>query len=283
MTDRVRDVLGRRYPSYHEPLWQARRWNRGGDPGELADAAELLAVLAEQKFPTVLRVWFEAALNRVKRGRRDEALELLADIDRRFGGRLDEDTYALWGRCHKDAGHAHLDRGLALPALAPTRGLAFEDADHEYARALVQYQKSYALAGNWFPGVNVAFLLFLRAGLAADRGQADESARLLGQSREVADKLTAGTNWLRRLPDDGVWHEAVRGEAEALRGAWDDAVRRYELALARPEVQPHHRDSIGRQLRRVVQACRLLGRPAPDDLAARLPDLAAQLSPATVP
>lgn len=295
MNPTVDAVLARAYPSFHEPLRIAWQLNRGG-PADLDSAARLLDALT-LKYPAALSVWFEAAFNRVRRiaplrdpaeraTARQKALELLHTIDGLFGGRLDEDTYALWGRCHKDAGHEHLDRGLALPASAGgpdeaerepasplVRSGAAGAAEAEYLKAEEQYDKGYRLKGNWFPGINVAFLRFLRAALAAQAGRVADSARLLREAQARAGELLAATGWAVKLPDDDIWHEATRGEARALRAEWDAAVAHYRNALARPGLQPYHPVSMGGQLRRVVQGWELLGQKPPADLKDQLPQL----------
>lgn len=273
--------LARLYPSYHEPLRIARQWNRGAAPDRAA-AADLLAGLVE-RYPTVLVVWYELALNRVKAGERLETLALLDEIHHQFEGRLDEDTFCLWGRCHKDVGHEHLDRGGPLPgggavpdrepASVLVQSGAAAAADREYELGRQRYEQGYDLSGGWFPAVNVAFLTFMRAALAKQMGRPDEAARLRREAQTLARKLLDRTDWVLKLPDDDVWHEATRGEARALQGDWSGAVEHYRRAAALPNAQPHHRESMGRQLARVLQGWNLLGEPARTDLAKELPEL----------
>jgi tetratricopeptide (TPR) repeat protein len=273
--------LKRLHPSYHEPLRVARQWNRGDTPDRAA-AAELLTGLAE-RYPTVLVVWYELALNRVKAGERPAALALLDEIHHQFEGRLDEDTFCLWGRCHKDAGHEHLDRGRRLPVggAVPERepdsplvqSGAAAAADREYELGRQRYEQGYNLSGGWFPAVNVAFLTFMRAALAKQMGRPDESARLRGEAQDLARDLIERTDWALKLPDDDVWHEATRGEACALQGDWPGAIGHYRCAAGLPNAQPHHRESMGRQLARVLQGWDMLGEAARIDLAAQLPEL----------
>jgi tetratricopeptide (TPR) repeat protein len=267
------------HPSYREPLAEARVLSRRAGEGDLARAEGLLDDLAK-RHPTALHVWFERAFNLVQQGRRGPALDLLADADARFGGHLDEDTLCLWGRCHKDPGDAHLARGLAEPVPADRR-VALEEADGEYATAADKYRRAFELAGDPFPGTNLATLAFVRAALAHQLGRGAEAARLRAEAdRQAADLLAGADRWRRRQPDDEVWHRAARGEASALRGLWDDAVAEYRAALklAAGDRAAFYAESMGRQLARVVGWYRLAGRPVARDLAADLPAFARYLA-----
>lgn len=290
MTDPVADLLARRVPHFREPLRVARLWNRGDDPADLDRAARLLTELTA-RYPAALHVWYERAFNLVRRGEYPAAVALLGDIDVRFGGRLDEDTYSLWGRIHKDAGDAGLGRGLAHPPGDPRRWVAFEAADREYELALVRYRKGFALAATGFPGVNVACLTLVRAGLARDRGFRGEADRLDPAAQERADRLAADArglaagllaatpSWPKRQPDDHIWHLATRGEANAVLGRWGEAAADYLAATAQPDLRPYHPASMGNQLRRVARAHHLLGDPVPPWFADRVPALAPYLDP----
>lgn len=282
MTDRVAELLGRRYPSHHQLLRVARLWNRGSDPADLDAAGELLAALtAPDRYPTALHLWFERAFNLVRRGRPSDAEELLAEVERRFGGRLDEDTYCLWARLPKDRGHVQLDFGLPLPVGDPSRSLAFELADEEYATAAGRYRRACESPGSGYPAVNVAFLALLRAALALARGRLPASEALAAEARQRAEALLApDLARVRRQEDDHIWQLATRGEAAAILGRWDDAVAHYHAAAGHRDAQPHHPQSMGGQLRRVTQAHGLLGRPVPADLHGRLPPLEPFLRPA---
>jgi|GEM_PF-2955393 len=273
MSDTVQTLLAHRFPGYQELLRVVRRWNRTGSPGDenRRRAEELLSVLID-RYPTALHVWYEWAF--AVRNQPTVALDRLARIDRQFHGRLDEDTYSLWGRCYKDKGHVQLDRGLAFPARSAERMLALTEADTEYKQASIQYEKGFKLSGNWFPGINLAFLTFMRAALARDRGLAEESARLLTEARRIAEELLAGSGrWFSHQPDDDIWHPATRGEASVLLGKWEEAIAHYTSAIRQRNALPRHLDSMGGQLRRIIQGYSLLDSPVLSDLAARLPEL----------
>lgn len=271
MADTVQALLERRIPSYQELLRVVRRWNRPDNPDNRPRADELLATLTS-RYPTSLHVWYEWAF--AVRKEPEKALARLVEIDRQFHGRLDEDTYALWGRCYKDTGHKHLDCGLALPARSPERMLALADADTQYKEASIQYGKGFELSWNWFPGINLAFMTFMRAALARDRGLAEESARLLEEAKRIARELLAESDgWQSRQPDDDIWHPATRGEASALLGLWDDAVAHYNAAVRQRTALPYHLKSMGEQLRWIIQGYSLLGHPVPPNLVVQFPQL----------
>ena len=86
-------------------------------------------------------------------------------------GRLDEDTYSLWGRCHKDSGDRHMSQGQAGLAGSPLQRSAFQEADEKYRLAIEKYRKAFEVAEGFFPGINVATLTFLRAGLCTSLGR----------------------------------------------------------------------------------------------------------------
>lgn len=266
-------LLARRFPSYHEPLRQARRWNRG-TADEREAAAELLAEL-QKRYPTALVVWYEGAFNLANRETREQTLNRLKAIEQKFGGRLNEDTHSLWGRCHKTAGHERLEAALLPTAKPEARAAALEDAERAYLHALEQYNKALVCAATGFPKVNVAFLKFVLAAVAREHGHAKRAEELLEESRNVARELLAG-DWQTALPDADVWHPATLGEAHALLGEWDAAALQYERAAAGPSAQLHHRKSMGKQLQRLVAACDLQNMPVSDAIRALAQSLSAE-------
>lgn len=276
MTDELRAkvdaLVAGRYPSFHEPLRQARRWNRG--TAEERDAAALLLAELEKRYPTALVVRYEGAFNLANRKQRERTLERLKQIEKEFDGRLNEDTYSLWGRCHKEAGHECLDAAQKPDAPPDARATALQDADRAYEHALEQYGKAVAVAASAFPAVNVAFLTFMRAALARATGRSTRADELLEGSQRLAKALLA-ENRPKVLPDDDVWQPAARGEAHALLGDWDAALDHYRRAADGPSALPHHRKSMGAQLARLLQAYGLLGLPTAQPIA----DLALSLSP----
>jgi hypothetical protein len=249
---------------YGGPLRVAWQWNRSGDPADLRKAEQLLALLtAPGEFEFALPVWYERAFNLVRQKRPGEAVRLLERIAVDFQHSLDRDTVALWGRILKDRGYARLDAG------------DLAGAERAFADAEAAYLRGFRSARDYFPGINVATLRFLRASLLRQIAEAglraggdatgvepalagrDAAAELLSAARTAAAELAAASGeWEDKLQDDAVWRLATLGEADVLLGRWADAELAYRTALTNPAVplQPFHPESIARQLRRLVAA-----------------------------
>ena len=201
-------------PDYHVPLDVAYRWNRGDETRSPA-AEQLLNCLIE-RYPAALHVWYEWAFNRAKQGRFDEAMKSLRRIDEIFGDAIGEDVYSLWGRCCKEAGDRYLENGRSCQRGSAEQRSAFEEADDAYAPAVPRYQQAYELQNGFFPGINLATLLFLRAGLNACLACPAEAASLRRQlSSDLATSLHQ-SKLLEKLPDDSIWRRATQAEAAIL-------------------------------------------------------------------
>jgi tetratricopeptide (TPR) repeat protein len=243
--------------SYRDPLTEAWAWNRSGDPARYSRAERRLADL-RRRFPHALQVRFELAFSLVKQGRRDEALAVVGEADRDFEGQLDEDTFGLWGRCSKVLGDTALARAEGLPA-GGGRLAAYAEADQRYAEAAARYEKGYNLAFDRFPGINLATLRLVRAGLARALGQRAASDELLRSARDLAARLLdTSAGWQRRLPDDEVWIPATRAEAELILGHWEASAGWYRVALDHPNRQPDHAGAMRDQVGRILSAYRRL-------------------------
>ncbi len=267
-SDDLKEVLDRRYPSYHEPLQIAWAWNRSAEPEKHDQARTLLDELVK-RYPHVLPVWYEQVYSVLKdRAKRDQALRLLAEIGERFRGMMDEDMLSLWGRCHKARGDELRLQGTPFPPGRPQRESAFAEADRAYREACMRYEQAYLLNRNGFPGVNLATLLLLRAALAADLKRPAERDDLLASSRRLAEELVqASADWKEKLNDDNIWIPATRGEAALLLGRWDAAAAHYRTAAGQPNRQPAHPKTMKDQIRRIVDAYALLGVQVEGDLA----------------
>jgi hypothetical protein len=259
-------------PSYHTPLAVAYRWNRG-DESDRGHAEQLLNRLVE-RYPAALHVWYEWAFNRAKQGRFDEALQSLQHIQEIFGDAIGEDAYSLWGRCYKEAGDRHLEDGRSCERGSAEQRSAFEDADDSYSLAALRYQQAFDVDGGFFPGINLATLLFVRAGLNACLDRKDEAASLRQRSLDQAVRL--GQSRLReKLPDDNIWRRATQAEAAVLQGDWKYAALRYRAALDQENRQAHHPVSMGHQLRRLIEAYGLFGESVPREPFLKVPELLA--------
>jgi tetratricopeptide (TPR) repeat protein len=261
-------VLNAGHDSYHKPYRIAWAWNRSKVPDDLKRAEQLLTRLTDpDQFAFAVPIWYERAFNLVRQGRPDEAVAVLKDVVARFPGLADEDILCLWGRIHKDRGSA----ALAADDLAA--------AEREFTRAEERYEKAYGLRGHRFPGINIATLRFVRAGLiktlasrpfgpgaetaGLDRETAgrDAAATLQESAREMAAVLVAArATWRDELADDAIWRLATLAEAYVLLGEWDTAKRAYADALAPGHnPQPFHAETMRDQLRRLLDAYVRLG------------------------
>jgi tetratricopeptide (TPR) repeat protein len=243
------DVMRRPYPSYHKPLETARIWLRDGE--HKSDALELLTML-RNKYAHVLAVGNEYVLALLENGRHPDAMTELGRLDRQFQ-EVDEETRCRWGRLYKQEGdRAWKDGDLVT-------------AESRYLQALEEYQRGYALRQGHYPGINQATLLLYLAALARQHKDAPHSQDYLRRAEAVAnDVLALRDKWPRDFPDDNIWHLATVGEANLLKRNWPEAATHYKAALGASNIQPFHRQSIGNQARRVLEALALLDvRPEP--------------------
>jgi tetratricopeptide (TPR) repeat protein len=245
----VEEVLGRPWPSYHRPLAIAGEWLRSGQ--RRGDAIRLLKWLRQQ-YAHVLAVGNELVLALLEDGRYAEAL---AELDRLKGQfrKVDEETHSRWGRVYKQEGDRAWKEGDLVTA------------ERRYREALEQYAEGYRMRQGHYPGINQATVWLLLAAVVRERGDTEGSLTYQRQSERIADDVLARRpHWTHDLPDDNIWHVATAGEAHLLKHDWARAAREYGLALRESNVQPFHRQTIGRQARRIIDAwARLDVRPEP--------------------
>lgn len=233
-------VLRRRYPSYHKPYQDARAWLREGGERK-ADALALLTQLREE-YPHVLVIGNELVLALLENDCHEKGLEELSRLEREFR-EVDEETRCRWGRVYKQEGDRAWQAGDRVRA------------ESRYCQALEQYEFGYGLRQGHYPGINKATMLLLLAAVARQRGEGARSVAYLRRAEETAEDVLARRDaWPRDLPDDNIWHPATVGEANLLRRRWADAAGQYRAALGEPNVQPFHRQSIGKQARRILDA-----------------------------
>jgi tetratricopeptide (TPR) repeat protein len=239
------DVMRCGYPSYHKPFSIAQAWLREGG-SRRGDALALLTLLRRQ-YGHVLAIANELVLALLESDRSDEALAELGRVKQQFS-EVDEETRCRWGRIYKQAG----DRARQAADLVA--------AEEHYRQALTQYDQGFGIRQGHYPGINKATMLLLLAALARQRRSDERSVDYLRQATAMADTVLARREWWTSdLPDDNIWHEATLGEAELLKQNWGEAVRHYEAALRPANVQPFHRQSIGKQARRILDAWAQLG------------------------
>ncbi len=249
MSDTTRTLLPRG-PSYHRALKQAQEWVRaGGD--RLSEAINLLLTL-RRNYGHVQAIGQELVLALLQAGRQREAIEQLDGLEHQFSRELDEETLSRRGRCYKDAA----DESLAANDLI--------DAEMWYRQALDRYEAACSARPSHYPWINKTTTLLLLASVAAARGKPEEAAELRRRMEEEAARLLAGRDgWPKTLSDDNIWHLATAAEAYLLLRRWPDAEQAYRRAFAEPNMQPFHRETAGKQARRILAAWRRLGSPEP--------------------
>jgi len=254
MSEKVAAILNKRYPSYQEPVKQAWAWNRDATSESLKYAEELARALKD-RYPHVLQVRYELAFSLVRQQRRPEAIQELNAAGGEFPV-LDEDCVSLLGRCHKDEGDEHLRRDFLA------------GAERAYHQAQENYEKAFEIRQDRFPGINIAGLQLIRASLLKnlgdkEPGQADQHSKqaddLLARSKEMARSLLSRRElWKERLPDDNIWIPATEAEAHLLLQDWQKAEQLYRHALAQPNLQAYHPETMKTQVQRFHTAYRRL-------------------------
>jgi len=236
-------VLRRPYPSYHKPLEIARGWLRDGT--HQSDALELLTML-RSKYAHVLAIGNELVLALLENDRHAEAMAELGRLDRQFQ-EVDEETRCRWGSLYKREGdRAWKDGDLVT-------------AENRYLQALEEYKRGYALRHGHYPGINKATMLLLLAALARQRKGDPRSLDYLHRAEVAADDVLARRDhWPKDFADDNIWHLATVGEAYLLKRNWPEVASHYAAALGTTNAQPFHRQSIGKQARRILDALALL-------------------------
>ncbi|HEY7422974.1 MAG TPA: tetratricopeptide repeat-containing protein [Gemmataceae bacterium] len=237
------DVLRRPYPSYHKSLEIARGWLRDGTHKN--DALELLTMLGS-KYAHVLAIGNELVLALLENDRPAEAMAELGRLDRQFQ-EVDEETRCRWGSLYKREGdRAWKDGDLVT-------------AENRFLQALEEYKRGYALRHGHYPGINKATMLLLLAALARQRKGDPRSLDYLHQAEAAADDVLARRDhWPKDFADDNIWHLATVGEAYLLKRNWPEVASHYAAALGAANAQPFHRQSIGKQARRILEALTLL-------------------------
>jgi tetratricopeptide (TPR) repeat protein len=246
-------VIRTPFPSYHTPLDLARTMGRSRDHDEQDRAVRLLDGLAG-RYPHVLAIEQERIFVLMAMGHPDRAEAELKRAEKEFP-LLDEEFLCRWGRLFKDRGDAHAalvgsSGGQVDPALA----------ERYYRKSLEKYDRAYEIRKGHYPGINKATLLLI-LGTLGPRPR-DEIERVEDrESFDLAGRILEGSGrWRSEQPDDdAVWFPATIGEAHLLRREWRAAGESYRRALDARAVTGHARDTMRRQVVRILHCFEKLG------------------------
>jgi hypothetical protein len=263
----VDQVLKAPFPSYHQPLNLARALSRSGEEPTRIKALALLEGL-RKRYPYVLAVGQEFVLALIECDQHERAEHVLKGLENTFT-RLDEESLCRWGRLFKNRGDDYLElaAGSASSQFVPD----FERAEEFYRRSLAKYDQAYRIRGGHYPGINKATLLLLAGSLRARRtGQAPGSSLTMEliESVDLAGTLLKNwTSWETDQPEDErLWHPATAGEAHLLRREWAQATARYCEAMEASTITHLARESMRRQVDRIILAFGYLGVSIPPPL-----------------
>jgi tetratricopeptide (TPR) repeat protein len=245
---------GQSAPRVAEPLKAIRKAIRNKQPS--ADLPQQLNELVNH-YPAQLPVWFERAFYLAKQKQTLQAIDCLEEIEKTFPLTIDEECYSLWGRCYKDRGDQCLLNADAVGVSAEIRKCHLEDADAEYEKAILQYERAYRQHRGAFPGINLATLHLIRQGIQTQLGKTAEIAPLAENIRRYAGEIEAAKLPLK-YPDDNIWTKAMKAEAALPLGNMAVALHRYEQATREPNIQSHHLDSMASQVKRILKIYGLL-------------------------
>jgi hypothetical protein len=255
----VEQILETPFPSYHLPLELARALNRSGDRAKQTKALTLLEGLS-LRYPHALAIGQEHVLALIECGEHDRSELALRALEITFAN-LDEEILCRWGRLFKDRGDDYLELpGAVSNRFVPNRDRAVEF----YRKALEKYDEAYGIRSGHYPGINKATMLLIVGSLKAEQnGQAPGASppRELLESVDLAGKLLENReSWTTDQPyDKPVWHPATQGEAHLLRREWAQAAVLYREAMGAREISHLARESMRRQVDRILLAFRNLG------------------------
>ena len=212
--------------SHHARLATATKWSRSCNAIYITKAVELLEQL-KHDYPHVLEIDEELALAYLELDRDDEAERVLASLGKRHRN-LHEETYCRIGRVWKQRGEKIIARSGRLDD---------PEALSHFQRAHEQYHIAYKMRDDYYPGINVAALfLFLGDGRQA-KATAEDILRLLSQQSDRGDLL---------------WRLAAQGEAHLILEDCEAAEQFYESAVEHQSCDPHCREPMFRQARKLI-------------------------------
>src|SRR5262249_55110744 len=153
----LEEIFGPDVVGYDAPLELARLWRLSRDRPRQEKAAALLAELAG-RFPLAVDVVQELVLVQM-----DVCPDQVPATPARPEGAFPDPSEELLcplGRLYKDQGDRHLERK------------EYALAEKAYRRSAERYADGYAIRKGHYPGINLATLLLIQAGLARLTGRA---------------------------------------------------------------------------------------------------------------
>ncbi|HEX5271262.1 MAG TPA: TRAFs-binding domain-containing protein, partial [Gemmataceae bacterium] len=208
--------------SYHDRLAFAMKWSRSGREKFQRAAAEVLRAL-RKVFSHALEIDEELAFVLLELGDDAEAEDVLGQVQRRYRF-LHYEAWCRIGRLWKDR---------AVKRLGPGGDVADPQVKRELAQALNYYRRGYGVDGHYYPGINVATLMFLLG----------DSAGAAALAQALLDNLPPEGS-----PEEALWVTATSAEAHLLRGDHVGAEREYRAAAHDPACPPHARATMRRQV-----------------------------------
>lgn len=230
------DVFG-----YDAPLLLAKKWRGSKEPAFKKQAVDLLTELSE-RFPLAVDVFQELALAQMDVC--PERVQTTLNEARDRFANPSEEMLCRFGRLAKEQG----DRLRARKEYGPAR--------QAYNEAAQYYEDSYKIRNGQYPGINLATLHLIRAGLEQRTDFHEDAVQLMGRSESLAWAiLNSRDKWYNdQLGDRDRWHPATAAEALLLLREWDRAAAIYRSIPAGWE-----RDSMKRQVERILEAWQALG------------------------
>lgn len=231
------DVVG-----YDAPLDLAKRWRLSGDSANLNKAAGLLAELAGV-FPLAVPIIEELLLVQMTVSPA-EAAATLQDAEHAFT-EPSEELLCRFGRMYKDHGDT------------ARTAKDYSSAEISYRKSADRYEKAYKIRDGHYPGINLATLSLIRAGLARLTGRRADEKQLRADATSLARELLAARkSWPDDQPEDrDIWHPATEAEALLVLRNWPKAAKLY-ASISGPRWAFQ---TMKKQVDRILDAWRALG------------------------
>jgi tetratricopeptide (TPR) repeat protein len=249
------------FVSYATPLELAKRWSHSGEQSVQVQALELLKGLFA-RFPHSIEIGQQLALTYLETGAESEAKSVLDELQL-LCRNPNEEVLSRCGRVYRDRGDRFVEYP-DFPGLPEGKiGGAVENSSEAlryYRLALQEYSKAYQIRLGHYPGVNVATLYLLIAAFESNDAARDLN---LENSKRIAQALLARiSEWPLENKDDPIWHAATAGELYLLLREWQSAHTCYRSAVKHDLFESFHRNSMLKQVIRIVYCQKRLGVPS---------------------